>query len=237
MGMELRSGGRWELYVSRSAVRAGAFCDELSRRVDLAHAPAETPDPVAISHGPLLVERPKSDVLQFSWSRRTKPREFILSLIVLLSFAAILLGIKPFGVGPKSWIVACALAAFFLCLTLASIVRTIGERLTVRISQTSIEFERRAALSKVKAFSLRRSQVAVVDFSLLLTRAATQITLLRPEEVESFVTIRQGTFSPSDTLGMMGFLRKLSKIDVSALPTRERLRLAEALRGAVLQAG
>ena len=245
VGIELERGGRWELYVSRSRERAQAFLDELSRGATLAAARAPTTagpavdataDPAALvprPDSPLHREHPSADTLEYRWERKTPVRDLVTSMMVVMSFAAILVGSLPFASGLASRIVMVALAVLLVGFSVVTIARTARERKTVRIGRISIEYQRQSPLSRPSSFSIPRSQVAMVDFSLRLARVATSITFLRAGEVETFVRARQGTFAPSDTLSLVRFLGKLPRIDVSSLPMKERMELAEALRAAV----
>jgi hypothetical protein len=164
---------------------------------------------------------------------KAHPFSLVVSLVVLLSFLAAIVGTRPFATGPGAYAVAVAFGAFFLLAALAGIFRTIGERMEVRIRRGSLDFSRRSALTRPRSFALTLSQVASVDFSMSFSRIGTRIVFLRPDEVERFVRCRQGTFSPAEVPGLISFLRGLPRIDVSGLPPADRLALAELIREAV----
>jgi hypothetical protein len=228
-GMDLARGGRWDLYQSTDECRAAAWRDALAAAVTLDSAVLQRPTPAR----ELTPERPGPDRLFYSWKRRTKPAPLALALLVLVSFDAALVGVGPLGSGPVSFAVALGFGAAFLLAAVVSVLRSLGQRVSVEISRNAINVERTAALLRPLRFTLSLSQVARVDLSMGFSSTNTRIVLLRPEEVETYVRYRQGTFSPTETLGMAAFLRKLLRIDVTALPPVDRITLAEALREAV----
>lgn len=233
LGIDLVRGGRWELYASQRRVGVEAFREALAAAVKLTVQPS-APVQVASAEERLPLEREGPDVLRVTWKRTSHPLSLIVSLVVLLSFVAALVGTKPFATGPGAYAAAVAFGGFFLLAALASLARTIGERMQVRIGRGSLEYERRAALSRRKCFKLALSQVAAVDFSMSFSRIGTRIVMLQPQEVEPFGRYRQGTFSPGEIPGLVTFLRGLARIDVSALELEQRLALAELIREKVL---
>jgi hypothetical protein len=235
VGVDLARGGRIELYVTRSRDRAYAFRDAVAGRVRLtsAVAGASTRDAPAAQGAP----SPRPGVFTFGWARKTRPASLAISIVVLLSFAAGLAGSRPFASGPGAWIAALAFGAFFLIAAAVGILRTLGERMSIHMDDRSLQFHRRSPLSRGSSFSLPLAQIAMVDFSMLLSRVATRITFLKADEVEKFGSYRQGTFPPAETVGMIGFLRGLPHIDVSALPPSRRFFLAETIRERLQQPG
>ena len=233
VGIDFTHGGRWELYSSRNEGRARDFQEELSRRVRLSRASASAPVPEPAGERVQGLERETDGVQRLSWRRKTRPAQLVVSLIVLLSFAAAVVGSRPLASGAGGWIVALAFAAFFVAAAVVGILRTLGEVTSVTISRTSLEVRRGSPLTRPFSFSLPLSRIAVVDFSQSLSRAATRITFLRADEVEKFTSWRQGTFPPSSAFDMLRFLRSIPHVDVSALAPAERLAVAEWIREAL----
>jgi len=135
--------------------------------------------------------------------------------------------------GPGGYGVAVGFAVLFLIIAAVSLLRTIGEHMEVRLGRGILEYRRHSALTRPKGITRALSQVAAVDFSLSFSRAAMGIVILQPQEVEQFVRYRRGTFGPGEVPGLVGFLRGLPRIDVSALDLDQRLALAELIREAV----
>ena len=235
VGLDLARGGRIELFATRRADRAKAFRDALDRRVTLSAAQASASGATRpIANDALDFTHPQPGVLAYEWSRRTRPMSLVVSLLVLLSFLGALVGSRPFASGPVGWIAALAFGAFFALAAAVSVLRTIGEHMSIRIDGRSLEFRRRSLLSRGSSFSLPLAQIAVVDFSMSLSQVATRITLLKVGEVRQLISYRQGTFRPAETIDMIGFLRRLPQIDVSALPAGQRFSLSEAIREKLL---
>jgi hypothetical protein len=233
-GFDMVRGGRWELYASQDRRKVKAFGDSMTSTVKLGARAAGNAAVARLSTaGRLALDRAKPGELRFAWRRKAHPFSLVVSLVVLLSFLAAIVGTRPFATGPGAYAVAVAFGAFFLLAALAGIFRTIGERMEVRIRRGSLDFSRRSALTRPRSFALTLSQVASVDFSMSFSRIGTRIVFLRPDEVERFVRCRQGTFSPAEVPGLISFLRGLPRIDVSGLPPADRLALAELIREAV----
>ena len=234
LGIDLVRGGRWELYTSQDRRKVEAFRDSILAAVKLAaRAGRDAAAAEASAADRLALDRAQPGVLRFAWRRRTHPFSLAVSLVVLLSFLAAVVGTRPFASGPGAYAVAVAFGAFFLLAALVGILRTIGERMEVRMGRGSLDFSRRSALTRARSFTLTLSQVASVDFSMSLSRIGTRIIFLQLSDVERFVGYRQGTFSPAEVPGLITFLRGLPRIDVSALPPPDRLALAELIREAV----
>ena len=233
LGIDLVRGGRWELYASQNRKKVKAFRDSVTMAVKLgAYAGAAT-SVEALPADRLALERTQPGVLRFAWRRKSHPLSLTVSLVVLVSFVAAILGTRPFATGPAAYAVAAAFGGFFLLAALVGILRTIGERMEVRIGRGSLDVSRRSAFTRPRSFTLTFPQIAAVDFSMSFSRIGTRIVFLQPSEVERFVRYRQGTFSPEETPGLISFLWGLHRIDVSALPPADRLALAELFREAV----
>jgi hypothetical protein len=226
VGIDLARGGRIELYAPRSEAKATSFRDTLAKGVTLSSAAQR-----AAANGP---DQPRPGVLELAWSRKTRPLSLVVSLLVLLSFVGALVDSRPFASGPGAWVAALAFGAFFLLAAVIGVLRTLGEHMSLRVDERTFQFSRRSSLSRGATISLPLSQIAAVDFSMILSRVATRITLLRAEDVEKFTSWRQGTFRPTETVDMFRFLRQLPQVDVSALPASQRFSLAEAIRERLL---
>jgi len=225
-GVELARGGRWELYASQRRSRVDRFQQAVSAAVRLKAASAA----VASAPAPLAAERDQDGTLRLAWSRRAHPAQLILSLVILGSFFGALVGTRPFTSGAASYVLAVVFGVFFLAVAGVSVLRTVGETMEVRLGKGVLEYRHRSLLARPRGFTRSLSQVAVVDFSMGFSRMPTAIAVLQPQEVEEFVRYRQGTFGPADVPGLIGFLRRLARIDVSALPLEQRLALAELIR-------
>jgi len=243
LGIELARGGRWELYASPQRGPVEAFQKAVSAAVRLKAAgtgagTGTTPAPSDIlvagsgPRGP-RVDRAEDGTLRVAWRRTAHPLQLVLSLVVLLSFAGALAGTRPFAQGLGAYVVAVIFGAFFLVAAMVSILRTVGERLEVRLGRGAVEYRHRSALTRPRDFTRPFSQVAAVDFSMSFSRIATGIVVLQPQEVAQFVRYRQGTFALSEVPGFAAFLRGLGRIDVSALELQQRLALAELIRESV----
>ena len=228
-GMDLVRGGRWELYSSTKERRAVSYRDSLAAAVTLDATVGQRPTSVQ----ELAPERLTGNRARYSWTRKTRPVPVAISLLVLVSFDAALVGVRPYASGPAAHAVALAFGAAFLAAAVVSVLRTLGQHVSVEIDRSAISVESGAALVRPARFTISISQIAQVDLSMTFSSTTTRIVLLRPEEVEQFTRYRQGTFSPSETFGMATFLRRLLRIDVTALPPVQRITLAEALREAV----
>ncbi len=228
-GMDLARGGRWELYAPTDERRAAAYRDRVAAAIELDAAVLQRPTPVR----ELTPERLTGNRIRYSWKRKTRPVPLAISFLVLISFDAALVGTRPLASGPAAFAVALGFGAAFLLAAVVSVLRTLGQRVSVEIERNTISVERGAALVRTERFAVPFSQVAQVDLSMTFSSTTTRVVLLRPGEVEKFTRYRQGTFPPSETLGMVSFLRGLRRIDVTALPTVDRITLAEALREAV----
>lgn len=231
LGIDLARGGRWELYTSQQKPRVEAFQQVIIAAVRLKSAEHAAPTSAPADH--LNVDRSEAGVLRVSWKRAAHPFQLIIALVILLSFVAALVGTRPFATGPGAYIAAVAFGAFFLLAAAVSILRTIGERMEVRVGKGVLEYRHRSALTRQKGFTRSLSQVASVDFSMTFTRIGTRIVVLQPQEVDQFVRYRQGTFGPAEVPGLVGFLRGLASIDVSTLELDQRLALAELIRESV----
>jgi len=58
-----------------------------------------------------------------------------------------------------------------------------------------------------------------------------------PHGVQRFMRHRQGTFAPSEALGLVGYLRSVASIGVSGLPVARWFALAELIREAAAGRG
>jgi hypothetical protein len=228
-GMDLAHGGRWELYTSANERRAVMYRDSLAAAVTLDATVQQRPTPGR----ELTLERLTGNRVRYSWTRKTRPVPLAISLLVLVSFDVALVGIRPYASGPAAYAVAFGFGAAFLVAAVVSVLRTLGQRVSVEIDRSTISVESSAALVRPARFTIPISQVARVDLSMTFSSTTTRIVLLRAEEVEQFIRYRQGTFSPSETFSLVTSLRGLLRIDVTALPPVHRITLAEALREAV----
>jgi hypothetical protein len=231
-GIDLKRGGRWELYASRSERRVTAFAERLSAAVRLGAPVGEPPGPAV---RPAAENLPGGGV-RYLWRRRPRPLSLAVSLAAVLGFVGALIGVRAFA-STSSTVVALLFAALLLAVTAAGLIRSVGERHTVEISAAAVSWSRRSAFSRPKGFTLPLSSVAAVDLSFSFTRMETAISLLGPGETERFRGYRQGTFGPAEAVSLLGFLRALPRIDVSALSLGERLGLEEAIRSAAASAG
>jgi hypothetical protein len=231
LGIDFARGGRWELYASQRRGPVDAFQQALAAAVKVKTQPGAAAQTSPADQ--LSVDRPEAGVLRVAWRRTSHPFSLAVSLVILISFACTLAGVRPFGEGAGAWIAAAAFGAFFLLAAAVSILRTIGERMEVRLGRGTLEYRHRSALTRPKGFTRTLSQVAAVDYSMTFSRVGTRIVALQPQEVEQFVRYRQGTFAPTEVPGMVSFLRSLARIDVSALELEQRLALAELIREAV----
>ncbi len=228
-GLDLKRGGRWELYASRSEERAQAFRDALAAGLRLSTVPTEAPGPVP----GLVPERGSDGGVRYSWRRKPRPLPLAVSLAAGAGFAAALAGIGAFSSNIATSVVALGFAAVLVSAAAVSLLRAAGERLEVHVYRGTVSYHKSSLFTRGKGFSMGLPRVAAVDLSFSFTRVESAISLLAPEEVEPFRRYRQGTFSPSETLEMLSFLRSLHRIDVSALPFGQRLGLAEAIREAL----
>jgi hypothetical protein len=231
-GIDLARGGRWELYTSTDQRRAERYAEQLRGLLDLKAPVRERPQ---VTTG--LTPQPSgADSVLYAWKRRTKPSALILSFLVIASFDAIIVGAWPRSSGPVGQVAAIVIGAAFLLGALLLVLRSLGQRVGVDIGRGTITVEQRSPLTRARVFSVPLSQIAQVDLTMRFSRAATRISLIRPDEVGTFLRYRQGTIPPRETLTLVPFLRGLADIDVSALPVPDRIVLAEALREAVAHA-
>ncbi len=228
-GLDLKRGGRWELYASRVEEKAGKFRDAFAAGLRLSAAAQDPPGPVP----GLLPERLPDGGARYTWRRKARPVPFVASLTAVLGFAAALAGVGAFSSGAAASAVSLGFAAILVAAAAVSLLRSAGERLEVQIHSGTVSHRKSSLFTREKSFSMSLSRVAAVDLSFSFARVETAISLLAPEQVEPFTRYRQGTFSPSETLQILSFLRGLHRIDVSALAFGQRLGLAEAIREAL----
>jgi hypothetical protein len=225
-GLDLQRGGRWELYASRREGKARAYRDGLAGKLRLTAPVLEPPGPAP---GP-RPERTPDGGERYRWRLRPRPLPLIVSLCAVFAFAGALAGMRAFSHGVVAYAVALAFAALLVVVTVGSLLRAAGERHEVTIGGGSVSYTRSSSFGRGKSFRVALSGVAAVDLSFSFARVETAVTLLSPQDVDLFARYRQGTFSPSETVGILRFLRGLHRIDVSALLPGERLGLAEAIR-------
>jgi len=231
-GMDLRRGGRWELYASRSNEKARLFTQQLASKVRLQAQPKARPSGWAP-----FPSRPAADgSVLFEWQRQTRPGAMVISIVAIVSFAAALIGVRPLAGGPVAAAVSTGFALLLVAAAAAGILRTAGQRTVIEVGRGTVRWTRRGAFVRERSFTAAVGDIAMIDLSLTFSRAETAISLLRATEVELFGRYRQGTFGPGEVPGILSFLRALRRIDVSGLPPGRRLALAEALREAVVPA-
>ena len=239
VGIDLARGGRWELLGSQKESRARRFLEALEGRVDLR---ARGSPSSGLSSGGSEPHASAIDLpglersgggLRFRWRRKTRPSALAVSLLAVVGFAVALFAVQPFATGPVGYALAVGFAVLLLGASAAAILGTIGERCELEIARGSVRWSKRSALSRGRSFEIPTGQIAAVDLSFTFSRAETSITLLRPAEVERFTAYRDGAFRPLDAIGMVGFLRSLARIDVSALAVDRRFMLAEVVREAI----
>jgi hypothetical protein len=233
VGIDLSRGGRWELYASRSAGRAGAFVDRLSSLVSLPVKPTGTPPASAVFPGTASA----GGSILFEWKRQTRPAAMVVSILAVACFAASLATIRPFTDGAVGSAVAAGFSLLLVGAVVIGLARTAGERTVIEVGRGSVRVRRTSMLTRERVFTAPIADIAAIDLSLTFNGPQTAISLLRATEVEPFTRYRQGAFGPGEVPDIIRFLRGLRRIDVSGLPPGRRLALAEALREAVAGRG
>jgi hypothetical protein len=225
-GIDLRQGSRWELYAARKEAKALAFKETLGKSVKLDATPGKEP---RVSSGPHREGEAAGRIL-FSWRRKSNALQLGVSVLSLISFCGAIVGMKPFASGPTAYLVALAFVAFLLVMAVWGIIRTAGESNQVEIDTTAVTWRRRSLFLGERTASMPRADIAAVDLSFSFARMESAITLLRQEETEPFTRYRRGTFEGLEAFRIISFIRKLNRIDMSALPLGDRLSLTEAIR-------
>ena len=108
----------------------------------------------------LTPERLTGNRVRYSWTRKTRPVPLAISLLVLVSFDVALVGIRPYASGPAAYAVALGFGAAFLVAAVVSVLRTLGQRVSVEIDRSTISVESSAALARPARFTIPISQVA-----------------------------------------------------------------------------
>lgn len=225
-GIDIRMGGRWELYAARRSEAPKRFLDALASSVHLGSPTlGDPPSPLEMKEN-----RFAGGKRRFEWKRRARALPLAASLVTLISFSAAFVGIKPLASGVGAYIVALSFLVVLLSAAVIGALRAAGERIRVEVDSGSVSWWRSSLFVREKGFAIRTSDIRAADLSFSFARMESAVSLLRAEDLERFSRYRQGTLSPLEAMRIPGFLRALRRIDVSALGLGDRVLLAEAIR-------
>jgi hypothetical protein len=225
-GIDIRMGGRWELYAARRPDAPKRFLDALSSSVHLGSPTlGDPPAPLEMKE-----TRFADGKRRFEWSRRARALPLAASLVTLISFSAAFAGIRPLASGAGAYLIAFSFLVVLLSATAVGAIRAAGERVRVEVDPGSVSWRRRSLFAREKGFTVPTSDIRAADLSSSFARMESAVSLLRAEDLERFNSYRQGTLPPLEAMRIPAFLRSLRRIDVSALGLGDRVLLAEAIR-------